>query len=429
MSDKKTKESRPSYTEFTLDMFSRSSGKNHSEIKQFNQWRDDIIEADKYTFETPHLTPQTPEISVRRIHGDEHNLVNFSSYNYLGYANHPEVIQAAKDALDTFGLGATGSPLLNGTFDIHKKLEDSLTSFFGQKGYGISLFSSGYGANIGVVSSYIHKGDYVVLDHSSHASLIDGAVMSQGTVKLFRHNDAEFLERILKRISKENRRILVCVEGVYSTDGDYGNLKDIVTVTKNYGASILVDEAHSLLIAGSTGKGVVEEFDVLADVDLVIGTFSKSFGGIGGCVYAKNDLINYMNYYARSRMFSCALDPAVTGGILKALELASGSDGDEKRKRIIENADFLRSLLKDKVDIGTSHSWVIPIIFGDERKSLPLGDYLMKRGYDFSIMMFPAVKKNKSIIRAFVTSEHTKEQLEGCAEALIDASKEFNFGV
>ena len=429
MSDKKAKESRPSYTEFTLDMFSRSSGKNHSEIKQFNQWRDDIIKADKYTFETPHLTPQTPEISVRRIHGDEHNLVNFSSYNYLGYANHPEVIQAAKDALDTFGLGATGSPLLNGTFDIHKKLEKSLTSFFGQQGYGISLFSSGYGANIGVVSSYIHKGDYVVLDHSSHASLIDGAVMSQGTVKLFRHNDAEFLERILKRISKENRRVLVCVEGVYSTDGDYGNLKDIVTVTKNYGASILVDEAHSLLIAGATGKGVVEEFDVLADVDLLIGTFSKSFGGIGGCVYAKNDLINYMNYYARSRMFSCALDPAVTGGIIKALELASGTDGDEKRIRIIENADYLRSLLKDKVDIGTSHSWVIPIIFGDERKSIPLGDYLMKRGYDFSIMMFPAVKKNKSIIRAFVTSEHTKKQLEGCAEALIDASKEFNFGI
>ena len=429
MSDKKTKDSRPSYTEFTLDMFSRSSGKNHSEIKQFNQWRDDIIKADKYTFETPHLTPQTPEISVRRIHGDEHSLVNFSSYNYLGYANHPDVIEAAKEALDTFGLGATGSPLLNGTFDIHKKLENSLTSFFGQEGYGVSLFSSGYGANIGVVSSYIHKGDYVVLDHSSHASLIDGAVMSQGTVKLFRHNDAEFLERILKRISKENRRILVCVEGVYSTDGDYGNLKDIVTVSKNYGASILVDEAHSLLIAGKTGKGVVEEFDVLADVDLLIGTFSKSFGGIGGCVYAKNDLINYMNYYARSRMFSCALDPAVTGGIIKALELASGTDGDQKRKRIIDNADYLRSLLKDKVDIGTSQSWVIPIIFGDERKSLPLGDYLMKRGYDFSIMMFPAVKKNKSIIRAFVTSEHTKEQLKGCAEALIDASKEFDFGI
>jgi len=429
MSDKKTKDSRPSYTEFTLDMFSRSSGKNHSEIKQFNQWRDDIIKADKYTFETPHLTPQTPEISVRRIHGDEHDLVNFSSYNYLGYANHPDVIEAAKDALDAFGLGATGSPLLNGTFDIHKKLENSLTSFFGQEGYGVSLFSSGYGANIGVVSSYIHKGDYVVLDHSSHASLIDGAVMSQGTVKLFRHNDAEFLERILKRISKENRRILVCVEGVYSTDGDYGNLKDIVTVSKNYGASILVDEAHSLLIAGKTGKGVVEEFDVLADVDLLIGTFSKSFGGIGGCVYAKNDLINYMNYYARSRMFSCALDPAVTGGIIKALELASGTDGDQKRKRIIDNADYLRSLLKDKVDIGTSQSWVIPIIFGDERKSLPLGDYLMKRGYDFSIMMFPAVKKNKSIIRAFVTSEHTKEQLKGCAEALIDASKEFDFGI
>ena len=429
MSKKEPKKNRPLFTEFTLDMFSRSSGRSHSEIKQFNQWRDEIIEADKYTFETPHLTPQDPEISVRRIHGDEHDLVNFSSYNYLGYANHPEVIQAAKDALDTFGLGATGSPVLNGTFDVHKQLEDALTNFYGQEGYGVSLFSSGYGANIGVVSSYIHKGDYVVLDHSSHASLIDGAVMSQGTVKLFRHNDAEFLEKILKRISKENRRILVCVEGVYSTDCDYGNLKDLVAVSKKYGASILVDEAHSLLIAGKTGKGAVEEFDVLSEVDLVIGTFSKSFGGVGGCVYAKKELINYMNYYARSRMFSCALDPAVTGGILKALELAAGPDGDQKRKRIIENADYLRSLLKDKVDIGTSQSWVIPIIFGDERKSLPLGDYLMRLGYDFSIMMFPAVKKNKSIIRAFVTSEHTKEQLDGCAEALIQASKEYKFNL
>jgi len=429
MSEQKSKEKKPSYTEFTLDMFSRSSGKNHAEIKQFNQWRNDVISADKYTFETPHLTPQTPEIGVRRIHGDEHKLFNFSSYNYLGYANHPEVINAAKDALDKFGLGATGSPLLNGTFDIHKQLEHSLTDYFGQEGYGISLFSSGYGANIGVVSSYIHKGDYVVLDHSSHASLIDGAVMSQGTIKLFRHNDPEFLERILKRIAKENRRILVCVEGVYSTDGDYGNLKDIVMVTKKYGASILVDEAHSLLVAGATGKGAVEKFDVLGDVDLLIGTFSKSFGGVGGCLYAKQELINYVNYYARSRMFSCALDPAVTGGILKALELASGPDGDEKRKRIIENADHLRSLLKNKVDIGTSQSWVIPIIFGDERKSLPLGDYLMRKGYDFSIMMFPAVKKNKSIIRAFVTSEHTKEQLEGCAEALIDAAKEYEFAL
>ena len=429
MSKKETKKNRPLFTEFTLDMFSRSSGRSHSEIKQFNQWRDEIIEADKYTFETPHLTPQDPEISVRRIHGDEHDLVNFSSYNYLGYANHPEVIQAAKDALDKFGLGATGSPVLNGTFDVHKQLEDALTNFYDQEGYGVSLFSSGYGANIGVVSSYIHKGDYVVLDHSSHASLIDGAVMSQGTVKLFRHNDAEFLEKILKRISKENRRILVCVEGVYSTDGDYGNLKDLVAVSKKYGASILVDEAHSLLIAGKTGKGAVEEFDVLSEVDLVIGTFSKSFGGVGGCVYAKKELINYMNYYARSRMFSCALDPAVTGGILKALELAAGPDGDQKRKRIIENADYLRSLLKDKVDIGTSQSWVIPIIFGDERKSLPLGDYLMRLGYDFSIMMFPAVKKNKSIIRAFVTSEHTKEQLDGCAEALIQASKEYKFNL
>ncbi len=415
------------YTQYTLDMFSRSAGKDHAEIKQFAKWRELVTGANKYTFEVPHLGAQTPEISVRRESGDEYDLVSFASYNYLGYSYHPEVIQGAKDALDHYGLGATGSPLLNGTFQIHKELEDGISDFFGQEDYGVSLFSSGYGANLGAISAFIHKGDHVVLDRSSHASLIDGAVLSQGKISLFRHNDAEFLEKVLRRIDYENSRILVCCEGVYSTDGDYGTLRDIIDVSKKYGAAVLVDEAHSLLVAGENGRGVCEEQDVLSEADMIIATFSKSFGGVGGCLYAKKKVTNYINYYARSRMFSCALDPGVTGGLIKAVELAGSADGDDRRKRISENADYLRSKLAGRVDIGTSSSWIIPVIYGDERLTLPLSDYLQKNGIDISLMTFPAVPKNKSRIRAFVTSEHTHEQLDVGAEAILKAAEEYNF--
>lgn len=316
---------------------------------------------------------------------------------------------------------------MNGTFQIHKLLEERIVDFFGQDGYGVSLFSSGYGANVGVISAFIHKGDHVVLDRSSHASLIDGAVLSQGKISLFRHNDVEFLEKVLKRLDYKNSRILVCCEGVYSTDGDYGDLKAIGEMSKKYGATVLVDEAHSLLVAGENGRGVCEEKGVLDQVDMIIGTFSKSFGGVGGCLYAKKDITNYVNYYARSRMFSCALDPAVTGGLVKALELAAGQDGRRKRKRIIDNTNYLRSKLEGKVDIGSSTSWIIPVIYGDERLTLPLSDYLQREGIDISLMMFPAVPKNRSRIRAFVTSEHTLEQLDKGAEVLLKAADKFGF--
>ena len=428
MSDffEKLKKEEP-YTEYTLDMFSRSAGKEASEISQFNNWRNMVSDADKYTFEVPHLGAQKPEISIKRENGDQYDLISFSSYNYLGYSYHPDVIQAGKDALDKYGLGATGSPLLNGTFQVHKELEQSIVDFYGLDGYGATLFSSGYGVSLGVISAFIHKNDHVICDRSSHACIFDGAILSQGKISLFKHNDAEHLEKVIQRIDHKNSRILVCCEGVYSTDGDYGNLKDIVTVAKKYGAAVLVDEAHSLLLAGKNGKGVCEHYDVIEDVDMIVATFSKSFGGVGGCLYAKKELTNYMNYYARSRMFSCALDPAVTGGLVKAVELAGSKDGDEKRKRIIKNSNYLRSLLEDQVDIGTSTTWIVPIIYGDERLTLPVSDYLQKEGIDISLMTFPAVSKNRSRIRAFVTSEHTKEQLNKGAEVILKAAKKYNF--
>ncbi|MFC1583313.1 aminotransferase class I/II-fold pyridoxal phosphate-dependent enzyme [Candidatus Neomarinimicrobiota bacterium] len=417
----------PPYTDYTFDMFISSAGKEHAEITQFNQWRQEVIDAHMYTFQIPHLGAQLPEVSVERVTGEKFDLVSLASYNYLGYSYHPEVLTAAKAALDKYGLGATGSPVLNGTFRIHEELEQKLIEFFALPGYGVSLFSSGYGANIGVVSAYAHKGDVVVLDRLSHASLVDGALLSQATIKLFKHNDVDHLDRVLNRLDYKNTRILVCTEGIYSADGDAGRIKDIVQVAHKYGAKVLADEAHSLLIAGENGRGVAEEQGVLDQVDMIIATFSKSFGGVGGCLFARDDIANYVNWYARSRMFSCALDPAVTGGLIKALDLAMGADGKAKRKRILDNADYLRNKLSGKVDTGDSHSWIIPVIYGDEHLTIPLSDYLQRNGVDASLMSFPAVPKNESRIRLFVTSEHSKQQLDRGSAIILEAAERFGF--
>ncbi len=415
------------YTEYTLDMFLTSAGSGHAEIDHFNRWREQVLEANMYTFEVPHIGAQRPNVSIQRSSGEQLDLVSFASYNYLGYAYHPEVIAAAKEALDIYGLGATGSPLLNGTFKIHNILEDKVTEFFGLPGRGVSLFSSGYGTNVGVISAYVHKGDYVVLDRLSHASLVDGALLSRGEIKFFKHNDAEHLDRILSRLDHKNCRILVCTEGVYSADGDPGDLKGIIRTAKKYGASVLVDEAHSLLVTGPGGKGIAEEQGVLEEVDMIIGTFSKAFGGVGGCLVARKEMTNYINYYARSRMFSCAIDPAVTGGLIKSLELGTGPDGQAKRKRLHSNAKYLRAKLQNKVDTGGSRSWIIPVIYGHERLTIPLSDYLQRAGLDTSLLMFPAVPKNQSRVRLFVTSEHTEEQLDKCAEVILQAAEKFGF--
>ncbi|UCH09957.1 MAG: aminotransferase class I/II-fold pyridoxal phosphate-dependent enzyme [Fidelibacterota bacterium] len=417
----------PPYTDYTFDMFISSAGKEHAEITQFNQWRREVLDAHMYTFQIPHLGAQRPEVSVERVTGEKFDLVSLASYNYLGYSYHPEVLAAAKAALDTYGLGATGSPVLNGTFLIHEELEQKIIDLFGMPGYGVSLFSSGYGANLGVVSAYAHKGDIVVLDRLSHASLVDGALLSQATIKLFKHNDVDHLDRVLSRLDYNSTRILICTEGIYSADGDAGRIKDIVQVARKYGAKVLADEAHSLLIAGENGRGVSEEQGVLDQVDMIIATFSKSFGGVGGCLYAREEITNYVNWYARARMFSCALDPAVTGGLIKALELAMGPDGQAKRKRIQDNADFLRNKLRGKVDIGDSHSWIIPVIYGDEHLTIPLSDHLQRNGVDASLMSFPAVPKNQSRIRLFVTSEHTEPQLERGAAVILEAADRFGF--
>ena len=415
------------YESYTYDMFLRSMGSKPAEMKRFSEWVENAKADGMYAFESARTHEQNTEIELFRETGEKLKMLNFSSYNYLGLGYHPEVISAAKTALDKYGLGAASSPVISGTFAIHKQLEQEILNFFGLDGYGVSLFSSGYGVNLGVIPAFIKPGGHVVLDRSAHMCLLEGAELSKGKISYFKHNDPADLEKVLQEIHNGRSRILVCMEGVYSADGDKGKVKEIIEVAKKYDAYVLVDEAHSMLLAGENGKGVCEEQDVLELVDFIVMTFSKAFGGVGGAVVAKKELTQYINWFAKCRMFSCALDPAVTGGMVKVVQLAKSSLGQERRQQIKENAAYLRQLLQDKVDIGTTDSWVIPVLFGDDKMTMRLNDFLQRHGLDTSIMQFPAVPKNEARIRMFITSEHTKEQLDRAAAIILQAAEKFDF--
>ncbi len=427
LDDDSIKHVQEHFSEYTYDMFMMNMSSELEEIELFSEWVDVLNKKNLYTFEAVRSAAQKTEIDLARENGEGVHIINLSSYNYLGFSYHPDVIKAAQDAVAKYGLGASSSPVISGTYLVHKQLENALEKFFGLPDRGVSLFTAGYSVNLGVISAFIKPGNHVIMDMASHMSIVEGAKLSGGEVSFFRHNDMQHLEELLKEKCDSFTRVLVCMEGLYSGDGDFGNVKEVVRLAKKYGAFTLVDEAHSALVAGENGKGVCEAQGVLEDVDLYVMTFSKAFGGVGGAVYAKKGIIKYINWYARCRMFSCALDPAVTGGMVKVVELAGSEIGKERRKRVISNANYFRNLLKGKVNLGVSESWVVIVNFGSESKTLALNDYLQRTGLDTSIIQFPAVPKNDARIRMFITSEHTEKQLKKAAEIILDAAAKFDF--
>ncbi|MBV9330100.1 MAG: aminotransferase class I/II-fold pyridoxal phosphate-dependent enzyme [Alphaproteobacteria bacterium] len=418
---------RPDYFDYTYDMFITSVDGEESEIIRFSKWIDAASRDGVYTYEAPRLEAQKTEVLARRADGTPLKLLNFSSYNYLGYGLHPKVIESAKLALDRYGLGACSSPIQAGTLQLHTELEQRLADFVGLPNLGVSLFSSGYGVNTGAISALIKRGHHIVIDASCHMSIVEGAQLSRAKIHFFEHNNAEDLERVLKEIGPNPSRILVCSEGVFSADGDFGALDKIVPLAKSYGAQVLIDEAHSFLLCGRNGRGVADMLGVLDQVDYLVVTFSKALGGVGGALIAQREAARYVNWFARCRMFSCALDPAVTAGITKGLELGAGSDGDKRRARLKTNSDQLRSVLKGRARTGRSESWIVPVIFGSETLSIPLSDWLQRHGLEGSVMSFPAVPMDEARIRLFVTSEHSPEQIARCGDIVAQAASELGF--
>jgi len=363
----------------------------------------------------PELLASADARTVINYAGKPRPVINLCSYNYLGLANHPEVLAAAHEALRTHGMGACGSPMLSGMTDLHRELEQRVAKFL--KREDAMLFNSGFGGALGTISGLLRKSDVALLDNRSHLSLRDGAVLSRCRTEKFEHNDPASLDVALSR--QKARRQLVIVEGIYSMDGDFGNLKELIAIAESHGASVFIDEAHSMLSCGDHGRGAAEHFGVEDRVPLVYGTFSKAFGALGGFVAGSKETLQYLRFYAHPYVYSCALPPVVIAAILKALEI--GTSQPELRVQLWENADYFHAQLQSLgLDTGASTTYVMPIVIGDRGRMYRLGHELRRRGLWVAPVDYPAVPQNRICFRACVTAKHTRADLDEALNILAD---------
>jgi 8-amino-7-oxononanoate synthase len=363
----------------------------------------------------PELLGTADARTIIQYDGKPHSVINLCSYNYLGLANRPEVIAAAHEALRTHGLGACGAPILSGMTDLHRELERRVAKFLGRE--DAMLFNSGFGGALGTISGLLRKSDVAILDNRSHLSLRDGAILSRCRTEKFEHNDPESLDIALTR--QQGRRQLVIVEGIYSMDGDFGNLRELIDVAESHGASVFVDEAHSILGTGQNGRGAAEKFGVEHRTRLVYGTFSKAFAALGGFVAGSKETLEYLRFYAHPYVYSCALPPVVVAAILKALEI--GTREPELRKQLWENADYFHTQLRNlDIDTGKSTTYIMPIVIGERERMYRLGHELRRRGLWVAPVDYPAVPLNRVCFRACVTAKHTRADLDEALNILED---------
>lgn len=339
--------------------------------------------------------------------GQAQPVINLSSYNYLGLANRREVIEAATEALQKYGLGACGSPTLSGMTDLHRKLERSLADFLGRD--DAMLFNSGFGGALGTISGLLRKTDVAIMDDRSHLSLRDGAVLSRSRVDRFEHNDPQSLEAALQR--RKGKRPLVIVEGIYSMEGDFAQLEELLTVAEAHEATVLIDEAHSMLGCGAHGRGAAEHFNSEHRIPLIYGTFSKAFGAVGGFVAGPQETLDYLRLYSHPYVYSCALPPVVVAAILKSLEIAAQEP--ELRTRLWDNARYFRDGANALgIETGASTTYIMPLIVGDRGRLYRLGHELRKAGLWVAPVDYPAVPEDRICFRACVTANHTRADLD-----------------
>ena len=359
----------------------------------------------------------SPTVAV--VNGNETILLG--TYNYMGMTFDDDVIAAGKKALDEFGAGTTGSRVLNGTFQGHKECEDALKEFYDMK-YAM-VFSTGYQANLGIISTIAGKGDFIILDIDSHASIYDGCKMGDAEVVAFRHNDLEALEKRLKRLPADAGKLVV-LEGVYSMLGDVAPLKEMVRVSKEAGAMVLVDEAHSMGFIGENGRGVAEEQGVLDDVDFVIGTFSKSVGTVGGFCVSNHPKFEIMRLVCRPYVFTASLPPAVVA--CSATSIRKLMHNGNKRAHLWENSRTLHKGMRDLgFQLGTpeAQSAIIAVIMPDLEKGAAMWQALLENGLYVNLARPPATPAGMTLLRCSLCAEHTSEQVADILDRFERAGK------
>ena len=348
------------------------------------------------------------------------NLIMVGSNNYLGLTTHPRVRQAAMDALREYGTSCSGSRFLNGTLELHEKLEASLARFVG-KG-AAQIFSTGFQTNQGVIAPLIGRSDTIVMDRLVHASIVDGTRLAFGRVRRFRHNDIESLRRNLEA-SNDSTGILVIVDGVYSMEGDIAALPEIVATAKEFGARIMVDDAHGIGVLGKYGRGTTEHFGLGEEVDLVMGTFSKSLASLGGFVAGDTRVLSYIKHHSRALIFSAAMPPSSVAAVQAALDVIETEP--EILERLWSNTRFLTQGIQELgFEIGPTQTPVVPMVIGDDIKTAIFWKRLFDEGLYTNCVIAPAVQPGQQRIRMCAMATHSTEDLEQTVEICGRVGKE-----
>jgi 8-amino-7-oxononanoate synthase len=334
-------------------------------------------------------------------------VIMIGSNNYLGLTSHPRVKEAAIKAIEKYGTSCAGSRFLNGNLDIHEELEKKLARFFRKE--AALVFATGYQTNLGVISSLVGRNDFAIIDMYDHASIFDGCRLSFGEVKKYRHNDMVELERILEGIKDKGK--LIIVDGVFSMEGDIADLPAIVRLARAYGARIMVDEAHAIGVLGKGGRGTAEHFGLENEVDLIMGTYSKSLAGIGGFVAGSSDVISWIKHLARSMIFSASLPPSLVASVSTALDMIE--EEPELRARLWRNTHkMLKGYETIGYDTGTSETPIIPVMIKDTMKTHEMCRLLFENGVFVNSVISPAVPQGRELLRTSYMATHTEEQLD-----------------
>ena len=346
--------------------------------------------------------------------------IMLGSNNYLGLTHHPKVLEAASRALHRYGSGCTGSRFLNGTLDLHGQLERALADFLGKE--DCLVFSTGYSANLGLISGLIGRGEVVYLDKLDHASIVDGAKMSYGETLRFTHGDLPALERMIER-TKNGRGAMIIVDGVYSMEGDIANVPELVRIAKKYGVALALDDAHSIGVLGPNGDGTAAHFGLTEEVDLIAGTFSKSLASIGGFVAGTESVIHYLKHHSRPLIFTASLPPANTAGVLAALEVIKSEP--ERRENLWANTRRLHDGFRQLgYDIGETETPIVPVLIGPLEKTFVFWRKLFDAGVFTNPVAPPAVPPSQCRLRTSLMATHSFDQIDFCLEQFASIGRE-----
>ncbi|NLO70835.1 MAG: pyridoxal phosphate-dependent aminotransferase family protein [Porphyromonadaceae bacterium] len=367
----------------------------------------------------PYFRPiESDQDTVVQINGKP--VLMFGSNSYLGLTNHPRLKEAAIKAIEKYGTGCAGSRFLNGTLDIHLELEERLAKLVHKE--SALVYATGFTVNSGVIPCLVGRDDYLIFDERNHASIIEGKRLVFGKTLKYKHNDMEHLEKILKKC-EPNKVKLIVADGVFSMEGDVAPLPQMVELAKKYNASLYVDEAHSLGVFGATGAGVCEHFDVSDDVDLIMGTFSKSLGTIGGFIAADENIVNYLKHTSRTLIFSASITPASTGCVLAALDVMK--EEPWRQTKLWENTKRAKAgFEKAGFEIGPTETPIIPLYVRDNLKTFTLTRKLMDDGVFVNPVVTPAVSPEDTLIRYSLMATHTFEQIDESIEKISKVARE-----